>query len=129
MRASRPLDLEKLKRRLDGQHRMMRDEIKHVLKCSKYGGKELGMTRQPNTTGRVPPGGDRNCAARCVSDRDVRHLSWNQEVRRWSHSSRRASCDEGGSVIAPSGCSRRTALRPDLDGIEDETLDDVARSS
>jgi hypothetical protein len=51
-----PLDLEKLKRRLGGQHGMMLDEIKHVLKCSKCGGKQLGMTRQSNSTGSVPAG-------------------------------------------------------------------------
>jgi hypothetical protein len=50
------LDLEALKRRLGGQHGMLLHEIKQVLKCSKCGGKELGMTRQPNTTGSVPAG-------------------------------------------------------------------------
>ena len=48
------LDLEPLKRKLGGQHGMLLDEIKYVLKCSKCGGKEIGMTRHPNTDVRVP---------------------------------------------------------------------------
>ena len=48
------LDLEALKRKLGGSHGMLIDEIKHVLKCSKCGGKEIGMTRHLNTDRRVP---------------------------------------------------------------------------
>jgi hypothetical protein len=44
-----PLNLEALKRRLVGQHGMLLDEIKQVLKCSKCAGKQIGMTRQPRT--------------------------------------------------------------------------------
>lgn len=46
-----PLNLEALRCRLGGHHGMLLDEIKHVLKCSKCDGKELGMTMHPGRTG------------------------------------------------------------------------------
>jgi hypothetical protein len=34
-----------------GPHGMLLDEIKHVLKSSKCGGKQIGVTRQPHIRG------------------------------------------------------------------------------
>jgi hypothetical protein len=41
------LDLKAVRDRLGPDHGMLLDDIKHKLRCSKCGGRQFGMTKQP----------------------------------------------------------------------------------
>ncbi|MFU0502989.1 hypothetical protein [Pseudaminobacter sp. NGMCC 1.201702] len=49
------LDLLKLRDRIGPDHGMLFEEIKDYFRCSKCGGKQLGMTRHPLTGGKPNP--------------------------------------------------------------------------
>jgi hypothetical protein len=43
------LDLQRLRKRLGGDHSMLLAAFRHVLRCSKCGGGDFAMIRHPNT--------------------------------------------------------------------------------